>query len=129
MLSKTTYLCGALAGLLLCGGAAQAQNYYDRGETIIVPGARIHQHNDIVSARVSYSDLDLSRARDYRRLESRVSYTASRVCEVVKGTDRWTLMESVTCVKSAVRGAMAQVPRGHTHRMAYVAPAAPIFED
>ena len=124
MKTRNTFLLGAtVVGLLLCGGVAQAQQYNDRGETITVPGTRIYRdyESGTASARVSYSDLDLSRMRDYRRLENRIERTAFRVCDVVKGPERWTLNEQMTCTSAAVRDAMTQVPRSSAHRVAYVA--------
>jgi UrcA family protein len=120
---------GAMAGLLLCG-AAQAQSIYSSSETVTVPGSRFHD-NDTISQRVSYADLNLSRTRDFQRLEVRIERTASRICDMVKGTDRWNLDQKMTCVNGAVHGAMAQVRPLRFHRVAYVAPMnpGPTFDD
>jgi UrcA family protein len=132
MTKDKTYLLGAaMAGLLLCAGAAQAQDYYENGgtETVTVPGARHHlgviyheqslgSHGSgslyservSLSERVNYSDLDVSRVRDYRRLESRVHATAVRICARLNPDRAWDEPIDATCVNSAVRNAMARIP-------------------
>ena len=130
MKSKTRHLfSGAMVGLLLCGGVAQAQSIYGQSETVTVPGSRFN--DDTISERVSYSDLDLSRMRDYRRLETRIERTAFRLCDVVQGTQKWNLDQKMTCTRASVHDAMAQVRPLRAHRVAYVAPAyvGPTFDD
>lgn len=127
MKSKTLYAFGAaMTGLFLLGTAAQAA---DRIETIIVPGSSFHSNDrDFRSQRVSYADLDLSRTRDYQRLQMRISSTAGRLCDAVKGSERWNLMQRQTCINTSVLGAMAQVP-AHSPKRVAVAYVTPLFED
>src|SRR5262249_54083721 len=134
MLKDRKYLLGAaIAGLLLCAGAAQAQDDYlnsaSQTETVTVPGARHHlgqiyaepslgSHGSgylysqrvSLSERVNYSDLDVSRVRDYRRLETRVRATATRICARLNPDRAWDEPIDSTCINTAVRNAMARIP-------------------
>jgi UrcA family protein len=131
ILNRATF-AGALAASLFCG-AAVAQDYYTdaRGETVIVRPNRhplgVIQHEQrlggghsgslyservSLSRAVSYSDLDLSRTADYRRLEVRVRNTARRICAQLSDQQSLNAFDrdiDPSCVNNAVRGAMAQV--------------------
>jgi UrcA family protein len=123
-------MAGALSAALL-GGAASAQTYddgyyRDRSETVIVrPNVHGIQKRQILgrvngevnptelflSRRVSYSDLDLRRGTDYRRLELRVRDTARGICADLAAYDLGLRNddEDRDCVSRAVNGAMAKV--------------------
>jgi UrcA family protein len=129
-------MAGAVGALLLCGGAAAAQDYAGTGtpapyESVIIhPDAndygRIESHQLLghidgeinptmmtLSEPVNYSDLDLSRPSGVRALRLRIRDTAMDLCgqlavrDVGSANDRDANRE---CVRRAVQTAMADLP-------------------
>jgi UrcA family protein len=58
---------------------------------------------------VKYSDLDLSRPQDARRLYGRIKYAAREVCDNNASSDLHLLKIYQTCLRKAVTDAVAQV--------------------
>lgn len=113
-----------LTAAALTAPAALAQPDYDAsaGELTVtghVPGYRLRS----LSERVSYADLDLNRAGDRHRLETRVNIAARRICTQLNQEGPGPANMGRSCQEIAVRDAMGQV------RQAYADAASPAYVD
>ena len=66
-------------------------------------------NEEVRTAVVSYSDLDLSRPQDVERFYRRVKNAARKVCDSPSGYDLSLLTKYHACLKKAVSDATSQV--------------------
>jgi len=90
---KTAFIAMAVLAAALTANPASAATVTDRSRQTVV----------------RYSDLDLSRPEDARRLYGRIRGAAREVCESLRATDLQRAQIYKQCMHKAVADAVAQV--------------------